>query len=244
MISKDQPKCFSENVLAAVSSRDDGTMLDKAIGVHDGTIVSNRTEFCDKLGIDYGDVVFQRIIYSPKRTYDLIAEVDDGSTAKWTSEVVADGLFTRSKNVAMMLPVADCAGTVIHDPQNNFLALLHLGRHSTLVHLLGRMIDKFFHEGSKVEDLVVWMGPSIQMLDYRMEYFSRADDPSWQGFYEKKSDGYYIDMQGYNAAICEEKGVLKSNIHISPVNTATDDNYFSHFYGDVSDRFAVVAVMR
>ena len=93
MILSDQPTCFPSAVLVRVSARSDGTVLDKAIGVHDGSIVSNRTKFCQQAEVDYGDVTFQRIIYGDKQTYDLIAEVDNGSTTKFTSEVVADALY-------------------------------------------------------------------------------------------------------------------------------------------------------
>lgn len=244
MITTDQPKHFPDDTLVAMSSRADGIMLDRAMGVHDGTIVSNRTKFCDKIGVDYGDVVFQRIIYDEKRTYQLIAEVDNGSTAKFTSEVVADALFTRSKNAALMLPVADCIATVIYDPAQKALALLHLGRHSTLTSLLSRMIDKFTHEGSDIEDLILWMSPHAQDSHYIMEYFDHADDPAWQDFYYKSNKGYHLDMQGYNAKICLDKGMSPGNIHLSNINTAVSPDYFSHSQGDKSGRFVVVAMMR
>jgi len=244
MISQDQPTCFPDDILVAVSSKSSGTMLDRAIGIHDGSIVSNRTKFCDRIGVSYGDAVYQRIIYGDNRSYDLICEVDDGSTTKYTSEVVADALFTKSKNVALMLPVADCVATVIYDPVNRSLALVHLGRHSTVVNLLERVIDKFTHEGSDPRSLIVWMSPSAQSPDYVMEYFDQADEPAWQNFCQRSEQGIQLDLQGYNANICLQAGLLHQNIHTSSINTITSGNYFSHFTGDAHGRFAVVAVMR
>lgn len=244
MIKTDQPSCFPDDLLASISSKDDGTMLDRAIGVHDGSIVSNRTRFCDQIGIDYKDVVYQRIIYSGDRTYNLICEVDGGSTAKWTSEVVADALFTKSRNVALMLPVADCVATVIYDPVQKTLAMLHLGRHSTLTDLLSRMIGKFITEGSKTEDLIVWMSPNAQASNYVMDFFDHAGEPSWQGYFYKSDDGYHLDMQGYNAAICRQAGIKEGNIYQSDIDTTISDDYFSHSKGDVSGRFVAVAMMR
>lgn len=244
MIASDQPDCFPDDILVAVSSKSDGTMLDRAMGVHDGMIVSNRTRFCDQIGVGYGDTVYQRIIYAEGRSYQLIAEVDDGSTTKFTSEVVADALFTRSSGVAMMLPVADCIATVIYDPVERAMALLHLGRHSTLTPLLGRVIDKFTTEGSNPESLIVWMSPNAHASHYIMKYFDYEHDPVWQEFFYKSDQGYHIDMQGYNVAVCEHKGIKTENIHSSSVNTATSDRYFSHAHGDTSGRFAVVAMMR
>ena len=48
---------IAPNLLLGLSSKADGTMLDRAIGVHDGSIVSNRTTFCQSIGVDYGDTV-------------------------------------------------------------------------------------------------------------------------------------------------------------------------------------------
>ncbi|NCU29629.1 laccase domain-containing protein [Candidatus Saccharibacteria bacterium] len=243
MIKNDQPTCFPDDVLVALSSKNDGTMLDRDMGVHDGTIVSHRTKFCKKIGVDYSDVVYQRIIYSRDRTYRLICEVDDGSTTKWTSEVVTDALFTRSKNVALMLPVADCVATIIYDPVIQALSLLHLGRHSTTTDLLVRVLRKFSDEGSQMKDLIVWMSPNAHVSNYVMEYFDQANDPAWQDFHYKTDEGYHIDMQGFNARICQNQGISPDNIHVSLIDTVTNPDYFSHSAGDASGRFAVVAMM-
>ena len=77
-----------------------------------------------------------------------------------------------------------------------------------------------------------------------MEYFNHADDPAWQDFYHKTDKGYHLDLQGYNAKICLDKGLSSGNIHLSSTNTATSPDYFSHSQGDKSGRFAVVAMIR
>lgn len=244
MILTDQPTCFARGVTAAVSSRQDGVMLNRTLGVHAPEIVENRRAFCRQNRINYDDVVYHCVVYGAGRSYDLIAEVDDGATSKITSELVADGLFTRAPGVGLLLPVADCVATVLYDPQKNFLALLHLGRHSTIANLMARMVDKFIHEGSSPKDIIVWMSPSAQKETYIMEYFDHANDPNWQGFCEQKADGWHINMQGYNAAVCQKMGISAGNIHISPINTMTDRNYFSHAGDKTLDRFAVAAMMR
>lgn len=244
MIAKDQPTCFPADVLVIVSSRSDGTVLDRAVGVHNPNIVTNRTKFCETNGVSYGDVVFQRIVYDEARSYELIAEVDTGSTTRFTSEVVADALFTRSKNIGMLLPVADCAATVIYDPTCHFMALAHLGRHSTLTNLTRRLVDHFIMNGSKAEDLIVWMGPSAHRETYRLEWFDRAEDPGWRDFFDKKDDGYYLDLPGYNHQQFARAGISPSNIHISPVDTVSNPDYFSHSDGETTGRIAVLAMMR
>lgn len=136
MIAGDQPTCFPPELLARVSSKSDGTVLDRAVGVHNPAIVTNRTAFCDCAGVSHGDVVHQRIVYDETQTYDKITEVKEQDTCKHINEVQADALVTDEPGVALMLPIADCVGTVIYDPVQRRSALVHLGRHSTIAHLM------------------------------------------------------------------------------------------------------------
>lgn len=244
MIVNDQFTNLPPGLIIAFSSRHDGTMLDRSAATHDTAILSNRKQFCATNTIDYTDCVFQRIIYDERATYNLIAEVDTRSTTKYAPEIVADGLMTKQKGVGMLLPVADCIATVLYDPLTAQLALLHLGRHSTLTDLLSRTIRRFVSEGSDVQDICAWMAPSVQWSSYRMEYFDRLDDPLWKPHIDNRDGGIYLNMQGYNQAQCIEAGILRENITISSIDTAMDASYFSHSQGDTAGRIAVLAMMR
>lgn len=244
MIKTDQPTCFPADIIVAVSSRSDGTVLDRSIGVHTPEIVASRKTFSQSVGVNYDDVAYQRIIYDDHGTYSLVADVDNRSTTKFTVEVVADALFTHSVGVGMMLPVADCVATVVYDPIGRSLALVHLGRHSTLTDIVDKLIGHFKLHGSNTSDLIVWMSPSAQKQSYRMDYFDHLDDPSWSSFAEKKDDGVYIDIAGYNRQCFINAGINKDNVHVSPIDTFTSSEYFSHSNGDVHGRFAVLAMMR
>ena len=133
---------------------------------------------------------------------------------------------------------------MLYDPVQRVLALLHLGRHSTLSPLLVRTIDRLIHEGSRAEDIIVWMSPSAQRQSYVMQYFDQATNPAWHSFCSYEADGIHLDLQGFNAAACQRAGIAPRNIYISPVDTVTSPDYFSHAAGDTGGRFAVLAMMR
>ncbi len=219
-------------------------MLDKAIGVHNGITVSNRTKFCEANKVSYSDVVYQRIIYDESRTYHLIAEADNGSTTKFTSEVVADALYTEQENVGLFLPVADCAATAIYDTKRHALAIAHLGRHSTYAKLATDITKHFIHHGSNPEDIIVWMSPHAQKESYKMTWFDRANDPDWQGYFEERDGGTYLDLAGFNRQLFMKQGIPSDNIHASKVDTMVSADYFSHQNGETMGRLALLAVMR
>ena len=245
MITADQPTCFSSDLLVAVSSKDDGTMLNRIRGRHVAEIVNNRRRFCDQTGVKYDDVIYHVISYNQAQTFDTIAEVTETDTVKYNNEgIFADALYTETAGIGLFLPVADCIATVIYDPKRRALMLAHLGRHSTVAQLMSQAVRYFVERGSHVEDLQIWMSPSITQKNYRMDYFDHTNDTNWHNFCRQTADGIYLDMQGFNCSLAFQAGVPGDNIFISPIDTADNPNYFSHSSGDIGGRFVVVACMR
>ena len=245
MIRTDQLTCFPSDLLVAVSSKDDGTMLNRIRGRHVAEIVNNRRRFCDQIGVKYDDVVYHVISYDQTQTFDNITEVTETDTVKYNNEgIFADALYTEMAGVGLFLPVADCIATVIYDPKRRALMLAHLGRHSTVAQLMSRAVRYFVERGSQAKELQIWMSPSITQKNYCMDYFDHTNDTNWQNFYRQTADGIYLDMQGFNRSLAVRAGVPADNIFISPIDTADDPNYFSHSAGDTAGRIAVVAMMR
>ena len=244
MIVADQPTHFPDDILVRVSSKRDGTLLDRTIDTHDVSIVERRRAFCAVNGVDYATVAYQTIVYGDDQTYNNVTVVGMNDTTTHVYGVKGDALFTKESGVGLFLPVADCVATVVYDPKQRYLAMLHLGRHSTLTDLIPKVLSHFVDEGSDPKDLLVWMSPHAQRDSYRLEWFDRENDERWQGYFDKREDGYYLDMAGYNTQRFIETGVVSSNIVASPVDTLRDDNYFSHAQGDVTGRIAVLAIMR
>ena len=242
MIRTDQPTYFPSELLIVVSSKDDGTMLNRIRGRHVAEVLENRRRFCDQIGVKYDDVVYHVISYDQGQTFDNIAEVTEADTVKHNNEgIFADALYTEMAGVGLFLPVADCIATVIYDSKRRALMLAHLGRHSTVAQLMTRAIRYFVERGSQAKDLQIWMSPSITQKNYRMDYFNHANDTNWQNFCRQTADGIYLDMQGFNRSLAIQAGVPGDNIFISPIDTADDPNYFSHSSGDTGSRVAVVA---
>lgn len=243
MIRGDQPRNIAKGVYIAVSSRSDGTMLDRTRDIHASDVVQNRQAFCQANGCAYADCVYQLIRYGDSESYQKIVEVTEDDTAKKKRGVHADALFTAATGVGLLLPVADCVATVLYDPVKKYLAMVHLGRHSTYANLATTVVEYFVSNGSCADDLVVWMSPSASKNSYRLEWFDRADDPLWQGFYKKKIDGYYLDLAGYNRQRFICAGVVPESITVSSVDTQIHPGYFSHQNGDIRERIAILAFM-
>lgn len=244
MISSDQPECFPSELLVAVSSRLDGTVLDRLKDTHSPGVVANRIEFCKKAGTSYDKMVYQQIVYGEDQTYAKIAEVHANMATDSLPGVRADALFTNTPGVGLFLPVADCLATVFYDPKLKTLALAHIGRHASYAKLASKVASRFKTKGSNLDDVLVWVGPHAGKDSYVLEWFDKQHDEDWQGYYVQKQNGFYLDMAGYNRQLLTKAGIASSNIFTSPIDTAKDDNYFSHSSGDTSGRIAVIAMIR
>lgn len=241
MILRDQPTNFDDNLVVAVSSRADGTMLDRTSDtLHGSDIVSNREKFCAAAGVEYESCAYQKIIYDDSQSYDKIEQV----YAPDTEDVAGDVLYTRSPNVGLFLPVADCVATVVFDPTTRSLALAHLGRHASIARTMTKALRYFEAQGSEMRNIQIWMAPNVHINDYRMEYFDHKDEKDWRDYCDVRPDGVYLDLAGFNTNLAVQAGVDRDSIVRSPINTASGDDYFSHSRGDISGRFAVVAMMR
>lgn len=219
-------------------------MLDRTIDRHAAETVANRRRFCEANGVSYDNTVYQVVSYGDTVSYNKLADVTERDTTNHIDGIEGDALFTDQPGIGLFLPVADCIATVVYDPKQHVLAVLHMGRHSTLSNLIELAVKRFRRAGSNLQDCIVWMSPSAQATSYKLQWFAAKDNPSWQGFYEVRDGEYYIDMQGYNKAQFVRHGVLESNIHVSQVDTMTDERYFSHANGDTSGRSALFAIMR
>lgn len=144
-------------------------------------------------------------------------------------DIACDALYTTEPGRVITLPVADCVATVVYDPVAKMIAVLHLGRHSSVAGLIESfVIEVADNVGSDPRDWLVWMSPSLKQDSDRLDYFEPASTKEWQDFVDVRPDGIYLDTPGHNKARFIRAGVPEANIEVSPVDTYVDVSYFSN----------------
>lgn len=133
----------------------------------------------------------------------------DGIT-KQTS-IDSDALFTRETDLALLLPIADCIGAVVHDPVNGVLGLAHLGRHNLVQYGGTGIIEYMTREfGTEPSTVSVWMSPAAGQANYPLYDFERRSM-------------HEVAVEQLRAA-----GVDESLVTIDRRDTTTDVSLFSH----------------
>ena len=245
MIASDQPTIFPSPFFVATSSIENGVIRHPGL---DPDAAGNIVTWCSKLGVPLERTVGLYITYADTRSYteiiDVSAPADAGGASTEKGWIKADALITNTPDIALLLPVADCNAVVYADPVNNVVALLHLGWHSTVHNLATKAVQYMIeHYGSSPADILIYNSPSIRARSYRFTHLSVTANTRWHQspYAVKQLDGTYaIDLVQYNYDQWIEVGIAPEHIELIPIDTATSDNYPSHFAGQKS-RFAVLA---
>lgn len=193
----------------------------------------NRVAFIKNCGLDPAHTTLHTLSYGGI-DYCRYVQLDDatkGDGIMRESTIDADAVVVAQPGHAILLPLADCVGAVIHDPHKNILMLSHLGRHNLEQYggtkCIEYLIDTFDIDPSR---LMVWLSPSAGAKNYPL---------------------YAFDNRSLNEVAREQlmnAGVLQQSIRLSTIDSSLNCNYYSHsqfLKGNRNNdgRFAIVAVM-
>ena len=218
-------------VKIATSTINDGSMKSPD---HDfRTTLNARRTFLQQNDINPNDTTLVHLVYEGTNyaRYLTIDSTLKGDGITRDSSIIADALVVTKPNHALLLPLADCIGAVIHDPIQNILMLSHLGRHN-LEQQGGTKSIEYLVEKHNCDpiDLTVWLSPAAGAGNYPLFSF---DSRSMHD----------VAMEQFIAA-----GVASQNISASSIDTTIDQQYFSHsqfLAGNrtTDGRHAVIAMM-
>ncbi|MDR0591173.1 MAG: laccase domain-containing protein [Candidatus Nomurabacteria bacterium] len=141
----------------------------------------------------------------------------------------ADGLATTARDLGLFLPLADCLGVVLYDPEHQALMVSHLGRHNLLQNGATRSVEFMTKQfSSKPERLQIWLSPAG----------GKENFPIWAR-----------DNKGLRELALEQfaaASVNSKNITSDETDTTISHDYFSHSQSlktgeGLNKRFAIVA---
>lgn len=154
------------------------------------------------------------------------------------NEEEVDGYITDSSRLATLVTTADCNPIVIYDTQNNVVANVHSGWKGTIkriyLNALNKMQEMF---GTKVEDVIVCVGPSIKACCFSSEEesFKKQFVELWKDeenyiYYDKEnSKRFHIDLSYVISKDLIEAGVKEENIHFADICTCCNHEDFYSF---------------
>ncbi len=215
-----------------ISTVDDGSM--KSSNPDFKVTLPARRKFLEKNNIDIQNTTLVRLTYDGGDfcRYRTLHDGDKGDGMTRPTSYGSAALVVTTPDHALFLPLADCIGAVIHDPTQNILMLSDLGRHNLEQYGGTKSIEYLAEKhGCNPANLTVWLSPAAGKSSYPL---------------------YAFDNRSLHDVATEQlqaAGIPATNITVSPTDSATDPNYFSHsqFLAGTrhnDGRHAVVAVIR
>ncbi|MFW2378377.1 peptidoglycan editing factor PgeF [Aliarcobacter butzleri] len=211
---------------------------DGNLAYHVGDIKENVDKNRQKLALKYDykdeDLCYMNQIHSAN-----VVVVDENSP-KYIDN--CDALITKTKNLPLMVMVADCIPILMFDEVKGVIAAIHAGRNSTFLKIseitAKEMIENF---SCKTENIKVIMGPSIQKCCYEVN--GELKNIVEKSFGKEFVIGNNIDLQGINKKLLENLGI--KNIEISSICTKCSNKpFFSYRKEKNTGRFAGVITFK
>ncbi|MFY9110057.1 polyphenol oxidase family protein, partial [Aliarcobacter butzleri] len=138
---------------------------DGNLAYHVGDIKENVDKNRQKLALKY-DYKNENLCYMNQIHSANVVVVDENSP-KYIDN--CDALITKTKNLPLMVMVADCIPILIFDEVKGVIAAIHAGRNSTFLKISEITAKKMIEDFScKTENIKVIMGPSIQKCCYEV----------------------------------------------------------------------------
>ena len=188
----------------------------------------NRENLALKWGYNNQDLVYMN------QTHGNNVVIVDENSPKIIDD--CDAIITNTKNLPLMVMVADCIPILLFDEKVGVIAAIHAGRNSTFLEIAKKTADIFIEKfSSKPENISAILGPSIQKCCYEVnEELANIVKNSFGKEFVKQN---HIDLQGINKKQLNSLGI--KNIEISTICTKCSDKpYFSYRKDKKTGRFA------
>ncbi|MCT7536307.1 peptidoglycan editing factor PgeF [Aliarcobacter butzleri] len=211
---------------------------DGNLAYHVGDIKENVDKNRQKLALKY-DYKDENLCYMNQIHSANVVVVDENSP-KYIDN--CDALITKTRNLPLMVMVADCIPILMFDEVKGVIAAIHAGRNSTFLKISEITSKKMIEDFScKTENIKVIMGPSIQKCCYEVN--DELKNIVEKSFGKEFVIGNNIDLQGINKKLLENLGI--KNIEISSICTKCSNKpFFSYRKEKNTGRFAGVITFK
>jgi copper oxidase (laccase) domain-containing protein len=233
-VKNDVIKFADGKVAIGLSTVADGDMrLRDKSGDGLAKVRANITNFLHRTGFELESTTLVLLDYN-REDFTQYQVADDtwsgkGMTTAAGAVPAADGLATTTRDLGLFLPLADCLGAVVYDPEHEALMVSHLGRHNLLQNGAASSVKYMTQQfGSKPEGLQIWLSPAG----------GKENFPVWA-----------LGNKGLRELALEQFAVASvnlTNITGDDIDTTTSPNYYSHSQAlktgqNLNKRFAIVA---
>lgn len=226
---------FSKNILNAVFTRQGGVSpepwnslnLSISVGDDPARVAENRVHAFNSLGRNPASLHDVWLVHGTDVVHAEAPRPLNAPVEK------ADILFTDNPEVSLFMRFADCVPLLFHDPKKHVIGISHAGWMGTAKGVAEVSIQTMQERyGSKPQDVVVGIGPSISVDHYEVgeevaAQFREKYGGDSEQVLQARDGKIYLDLWTANALQLQKMGV--EHIQISGLCTACHlEDWYSH----------------
>jgi len=154
----------------------------------------------------------EKIIKIPNQQHtSLIKKITSNNINK---KILADGLYTKEKKIALAVLTADCTPIFLFDNNEKIICVLHSGWKGTLKNIAKKSIGIFLKNNIKIKNITVIIGPCLAFRNFEVtsdfkNKFIKKNINYIKFFRIKNKQKDFFDMRGLINFQFKSLGVLK-----------------------------------
>jgi YfiH family protein len=152
-------------------------------------------------------------------------------------QIEADAHYTGLKATALCISTADCIPVLLYDSKKELVASIHAGWRGVANQIVPKTFHKLKSLGSKIEDILVIVGPHIQMNSFEVTKDVRDTILSSIGFAAHDQESLYhrnltdekslVDLNQVMKTQLQNCDVTVDNLHNLYIDTFIDPRFHS-----------------
>ncbi|RUS48422.1 peptidoglycan editing factor PgeF [Cohnella sp. AR92] len=240
-----------EGITAGFSTRNGGVSapprqaLNTALHVGDeaSDVIANRKLVAEALGWNFAAWTCAEQVHGNRVHAVTSADAGRGRLDRDSAIPDTDALITNEPDILLAMYFADCVPLYFYDPATNALGLAHAGWKGTVANVAAATIEAMRnHYGTKPEDLMAAVGPSIGACCYEVDEavlkHVRPLAAELEDIYQAdasplvtnaKEGHARLNLKEFNRHLMIKAGILPSRIEMTTWCTGCrTDIFFSH----------------
>lgn len=213
----------------------DSLNLSFTVGDRVEQVLANRRRAAGAIGFPLEDLVALQQVHGDRVAVVTAEHKGRGAFTLDTALPETDAVITRERGVPLSTYHADCVPVFFLDPKTPAVGLAHAGWKGTALQIAAKtLLAMNRHFGTRVEDCLVAIGPSIGPCCYEVDgRVKEAFDEAWAGagalFVATGKEKWHLNLWEANAGALAEIGVPRQHIFVSGLCTGCrTDWFFSH----------------
>lgn len=208
-------------------------------------VYKNFEIICNEIGINDKKLILSDQVHSDK--IYLAGRKDLGKGLYAESDIKGyDGLMAIESGVPLCTFYADCVPLFFLDTRLKIVATVHSGWRSTLLEIGRKTIEKMKGKGSRSEDILAAIGPSIGSCHFEVD--QDVSDDFCRKFGKDivkrtENEKSFIDLWEINLMQFMQQGITDKNITLANRCTYCEKDLFYSYRGDQGKTGSLAALI-